>query len=100
MTLSLMLHELATNAAKHGALSTADGRLTIRWQFDPGQPDLEFYWREENGPAVSAPQRTGFGSKLIQSIAAQLGGTAHLTYNREGVEARLRLPLDQPRAAV
>lgn len=100
VTLSLVLHELATNAAKHGALSTADGRLTIRWQFDPGQPDLEFYWREENGPAVSAPQRTGFGSKLIQSIAAQLGGTAHLTYNREGVEARLRLPLDQARAAV
>lgn len=100
VTLSLVLHELATNAAKHGALSIPGGRLTIRWQLDPGPPDLEFCWREENGPAVSAPRRTGFGSKLIRASAAQLGGTAHLAYQREGVEARLRFPVDQARAAV
>src|SRR5690606_26561143 len=62
-TRSLVLHALATNAAKHGALSTPEGCRIIRWQLDPSQPALEFCWREENGPAVSAPQRTGFGSK-------------------------------------
>ncbi len=100
VTLSLVLHELATNATKHGALSIPGGRLTIRWRLDPAQAVLEFCWREENGPAVNAPQRTGFGSKLIRASATQLGGTANLTYQRAGVEARLRFPVDQMRAAV
>jgi len=100
VTLSLVLHELATNAAKHGALSTPGGRLSVRWQFDAEQPVLVFCWREENGPAVSAPERTGFGSRLIRASATQLGGTAHLTYHREGVEALLTFPVDKARAAV
>jgi len=100
VTLSLVLHELATNAAKHGALSTPEGCLIIRWQLDPSQPDLEFCWRETNGPPVVAPRKSGFGTRLIRSTAAQLGGTVHLDYHREGVEVRIRFPVEQARAAI
>lgn len=63
VALSLMLHELATNAVKYGALSTADGAVKLSWRIEAG--DLHVQWRETGGPVVSRPDRTGFGSRLI-----------------------------------
>ena len=84
MALSLMLHELATNAAKYGALSVPAGRVSIAWR-DVG-PRFELAWRESGGPAVTAPTKVGFGSRLIErGLAADVGGKVVVTYPAEGV---------------
>jgi two-component sensor histidine kinase len=63
--LALCLHELATNATKHGALSHADGRVTVEWR-RLGADRVELQWRERDGPAVAPPSRRGFGSRLLE----------------------------------
>lgn len=89
LMLSMVIHELATNAVKYGALSTAEGRVAVHWVRIPGGK-VELHWREFDGPPVEAPQRTGFGSTLIEKgFAAQLGGTAKLQYARHGVGCTL-----------
>ena len=91
----LVLHELATNAAKYGALSTGDGHLDISWKNgpDPTRPEAIVEWRESGGPPVSPPTRRGFGSVLIeQSLAYSLGGGAEIDYRPEGLYARFRFP--------
>jgi PAS domain S-box-containing protein len=96
VTLSLVLHELATNAAKHGALTTPQGRVSVAWRSaqQPGQPpSVELAWSERGGPFVSAPTREGFGSRLIAASAEQLGGEVAMRYTAEGFEARFRFPL-------
>ncbi len=98
ITLSLVLHELATNATKYGALSVAAGRIAIRWEIDDSG-HLEIVWQESDGPAVQPPERTGFGSTLItRSVTHELGGTATLDYRTEGVVCRIRVTLgsDEP----
>jgi two-component sensor histidine kinase len=90
-TFGLILHELATNAAKYGALSHADGKLHIRWQRgpDPSEGDVIVTWEETGGPPVSPPTRRGFGSVLIeQSLTYSLGGKADIEYRPEGLWAR------------
>jgi PAS domain S-box-containing protein len=64
---ALVIHELATNAAKYGSLSTPNGRVLVGWKIihECGEPVLSFYWTERDGPAVSAPTEQGFGSRLI-----------------------------------
>lgn len=80
--LSLGLHELATNAAKYGALSNADGRVSIVWSDRP----FRFEWRETDGPIVAPPSRTGFGSRLIERIVASyFDGKAQLSFDPAGV---------------
>ena len=80
--LSLGLHELATNAAKYGALSNADGRVSIVWSDRP----FRFEWRETDGPIVVPPSRTGFGSRLIERIVASyFDGKAQLSFDPAGV---------------
>jgi PAS domain S-box-containing protein len=71
--LSLLVHELTTNASKYGALSVNDGKVEISWALEEGGT-LSFAWAETGGPAVTAPTKTGFGSKLIDGAASQLGG--------------------------
>ena len=74
LSLSLILHELATNAVKYGALSAIGGKVTIRWAEEQGG-DIETFvltWRESGGPEVAAPEQTGTGSRLIR---AGLDGT-------------------------
>lgn len=97
VTLSLVLHELATNAAKHGALATPRGRLRVAWHRTgdgPGQlPGVELVWAEQGGPPVEPPKKQGFGSRLIAASADQLGGEVSLRYGTEGVEFRFRFPL-------
>ena len=86
ITLSLMLHELATNAAKYGALSVAEGRLSIRWTTREAGAStaVDLHWREENGPPVSPPKSRGFGSRLLAGSAQQLGAELELDYAASG----------------
>ena len=83
--IALVFHELATNAAKYGALSVAEGRVTIETRVDDG--DVSIIWRERGGPAIdSEPRRTGFGTRLAEmSIVQQLGGRLTRTWERAGL---------------
>ena len=94
-SLGLALHELATNAAKHGALSTPSGRVTIEWRrlsLAEGS-GLELIWTERGGPAVAAPTERGFGSLVIeQNLARSLNAEVELTFAPEGLRCRVRLP--------
>jgi PAS domain S-box-containing protein len=91
-TLAMALHELVTNSAKYGALSTLSGRLTIKWEV---QADiLEMLWEERDGPAVQKPVSRGFGTRsVIASIESQLGGQAEFDWRSEGLICRLSVPL-------
>lgn len=98
VSLSLALHELATNAAKYGALSTAGGTVRLTWATDAhdeaGQPTFKLLWRETGGPAVTAPTRVGFGSRLIQRVlAGDFGGTVSLDYHPDGLVCLLVAPV-------
>jgi two-component sensor histidine kinase len=83
LAFSLGLHELATNAAKYGALSTPDGRVQVQWAAAPGQ--IHFNWHESGGPRVSPPTRRGFGSRLLEDALASDLGQTKLEYMPEGV---------------
>jgi CheY-like chemotaxis protein len=90
--LALVLHELATNAAKYGALSAAAGRVSATWAVN-ARGDCELHWREAGGPPVSAPTRTGFGASLIRrSVPFDLGGESEIDYAPEGLVARISVP--------
>ncbi|PVM83410.1 sensor histidine kinase [Caulobacter endophyticus] len=90
---ALALHELATNAAKYGALSTPAGRVAIAWRLDePGVVD--FSWTETGGPEVTAPSRRGFGSRMIErSLGGELKGSATLDFRPEGLVCTIRAKL-------
>jgi len=90
--MALVLHELATNAAKYGALSRAGGKLCVSWALDAGNA-CDITWREGNGPTVRPPSRSGFGTVLIdRSIPFDLGGTSHVEYLPEGLQGFFRIP--------
>jgi len=91
--LGLVLHELATNAAKYGALSTNGGRVTIRWDAAADQKMVRILWSEDGGPPVTAPARRGFGTTLIESsLSHGLGGEISLAYDPSGFRAEMTLP--------
>jgi PAS domain S-box-containing protein len=93
VTLTLAFNELATNAAKYGALSEPAGRVTLTWR-EQAQA-IELLWRETGGPPVSAPVRLGFGSRLIDHVIAyEFDGESKLAYAPEGLTCRMRLPLN------
>jgi two-component system CheB/CheR fusion protein len=91
-SLALLLHELATNAAKYGALSVPDGRVCVSWTLD--NRELHLTWTERGGPPIGgAPPREGFGSMLARrSVAGQLGGQLSFDWNRGGVVVHLTVP--------
>ena len=92
VALALATHELATNAAKYGALSNDTGRVTVNWAVQAGQ--LTFNWREEGGPPVDPVSRTGFGTKLIKrTLAAELKGRADLNFAPTGLVCRVEAPI-------
>lgn len=95
VTLSLMLHELATNAAKYGALSVAEGRLAVHWTAaETGAGTMvDLRWREDGGPPVSPPTNRSFGTRLLTSSAKQLGAELELDYAAPGLRCRLRFPV-------
>ena len=93
-TLGLILHELATNAAKHGALAAPEGSVRLAWEAAGGGERLRLEWREAGGPAVRPPERHGFGRTLIEEIVRhELKGTADLRFAPEGVIYRLDVPI-------
>ncbi len=89
VSICLALHELATNAAKYGALAVDQGRVSIAWtvQTGTGSPArLVLRWEETGGPPVTPPTHRGFGSRLIENLlAAELNGTVKITYDPKGV---------------
>jgi two-component sensor histidine kinase len=82
LLLTMALHELATNAVKYGALSNRSGKVGIHWQQTDGR--LSLVWRESGGPAVRPPEKTGFGSRLLERALKTLG-TVELTFAPAGV---------------
>ena len=88
--LALVIHELATNANKYGALSTSEGRLSFTWQGTAEGLMLE--WAEQGGPAVEPPSRRGFGTALIQRSIQAEGGTAEPAYLPDGLRWHFTLP--------
>jgi two-component sensor histidine kinase len=94
LTVAMALHELATNAAKYGALSSDRGQVHIDWTSANGADGpFRLIWREVGGPPVAARGRTGFGSRLIESGTDQIGGSATLEFNPSGVVCTLECPL-------
>lgn len=93
---SLALHELSTNAAKYGALSTPSGVVTIDWTIDlKNDRRLELRWQEYGGPLVVAPSHRGFGSRLIEGVlAAELQGTVNVLYEPSGLLCEVSAPID------
>jgi PAS domain S-box-containing protein len=91
-TLALVLHELATNAAKYGSLSTPKGRLLVRWEIQRqrAEPELTFSWVEKDGPPAAAPAEQGFGSQLI---ATALGGAPRISFEPRGFAFEITLPM-------
>lgn len=93
LSLGLIVHELATNAGKYGALSTNDGKVYISWRLIELH-SAEFLWREAGGPRVVAPARQGFGMTLIEKVAEhELGSAIDLRFEPGGVECLLVLPV-------
>jgi len=88
--LALVFHELATNAAKYGALSAPGGRLSISWRTAADQTEIE--WVESGGPEVIVPTRRSFGSNLIERSLGGFGGSAKIEFPRSGVICRMTLP--------
>jgi two-component sensor histidine kinase len=92
LALAMALHELGTNAVKYGALSAEGGRVSIRWT-EAGDR-LRLAWIETGGPPVEAPRRRGFGSRLIErGLAADLGGSAALRFDPEGLRCDIEASL-------
>jgi len=94
LALGLVFHELATNAAKYGALSTPTGRVTISWRTSEQANGARLWtleWREEGGPPVTAPKASGFGSQLIKvSVQQDLGGAVEIDYAPGGLVCRIQ----------
>ncbi|MGE0575123.1 MAG: sensor histidine kinase [Reyranella sp.] len=99
ITLSLMLHELATNAAKYGALSVDEGKVSIGWSAVPSGAGIEvdLHWQEQNGPPVAAPRSRGFGTRLLNGSAEQLGARFDVDYAAQGFRCRLRFSVPRHR---
>ncbi len=88
---ALVLHELATNAAKYGALSSASGRVLVNWDLTPDS--LTLRWCETGGPATVAPSKNGFGTRVVTaSIERELQGKATFNWRAEGLECILAVP--------
>jgi PAS domain S-box-containing protein len=90
-SMAMIVHELATNAAKHGALSTTAGKVLIEWRRAKGDR-IVFKWTEKGGPPVAAPTRQGVGSTVIARAAAYLRAEVALSWTAEGLAFELDVP--------
>lgn len=97
LSVTLALHELVTNAVKHGAFANNEGRIELSWKVEPSTSAMKLHlaWSEEGGPPVKAPQRKGFGSRLLSSLAAQSGAAYSCEYPSTGFKCELALPLER-----
>lgn len=94
---ALIVYELGTNARKHGALSVAQGVLRVVWEVrsEKGRRSLHLTWTERGGPKVAAPERTGFGTRLVEQSLGAHEGSARLRYAAEGLTCEIELPLHE-----
>jgi two-component sensor histidine kinase len=93
LTMALLFHELATNAAKYGALSHSVGKISVRWSYS--DPWLNVEWRESGGPPVTMPNHRGFGTRLFLRALEQFGGKAEATFAPAGLICNLSVPLSE-----
>lgn len=93
LMMALLVHELATNAAKYGALSSSVGNLSIQWSLADARLDLE--WRESGGPTVTAPVHRGFGTRLFSRALEQFGGAVEATFATTGLICKLSFLLQE-----
>ena len=105
LTLSMVVHELATNAAKYGALSALDGRLRVRWTVERGGAEtgqaagrVRLDRQESDGPPVTMPERRGFGSRLIERSTRELDGDGELVFEPAGLRYWVTIPLNSSNA--
>jgi PAS domain S-box-containing protein len=89
--LNMIVHEMVTNAVKYGALSDAAGDVAVSWRRHRGR--LELVWKERGGPPSAPPRRQGFGSRLIERLATQIGASTHMNWDKAGLKAQLTWPL-------
>lgn len=91
-SMAMVLHELTTNAVKHGALSVPSGRLRVEWS--GGEEDIVIRWSEAGGPPVKAPSRQGFGTRLLGPVVqTELGGKLRLDWNPDGFACEMAIPI-------
>ena len=90
-SIALIIHELATNAAKYGALTSEAGCVDLSWRFEDEL--LVLRWIENGGPSTAAPSHAGFGSELVQGTVEQLGGTLDYDWQADGVAITISLPI-------
>jgi two-component system CheB/CheR fusion protein len=96
LTLGLAIHELATNAAKYGALSTPHGSVDVTWRVDCQAGQLALHWIERGGPPVHPPERRGFGRLLLERVlVSDLGGRVEMDFAPAGLNCAIALPLDE-----
>jgi two-component sensor histidine kinase len=98
---ALVVHELATNAAKHGALSTEGGSVFVRWAIDATttEPTISFHWQEKGGPVVTAPKRKGFGTVLLERAVATSAVPPRFDYSPQGFSYEVKAILAEQRVA-
>jgi len=94
---AMILHELGTNSLKYGALSKADGVVSIGWSVEGNA--VRLHWSERGGPPAQAPVKRGFGAALIEQSAKSAGGSAHMSMEADGVRWQIALPLPRHRTA-
>jgi two-component sensor histidine kinase len=94
---ALIMHELATNAAKHGAMTTENGTVSVRWSVDAtsSEPAILFQWQERGGPPAMPPKRKGFGTVLLERAVATTGEPPHFEYTPEGFTYEVKASLAQ-----
>jgi two-component sensor histidine kinase len=93
IAIAMTLNELCTNTTKFGALSVPAGRVDIVWTLDPATQQLHLRWTEKNGPAVQAPDKRSFGTRLVETLGKQLKGEVHLGYEPSGFVYAFNVPL-------
>ncbi|WP_311043980.1 PAS domain-containing protein [Rhizobium lentis] len=96
LPVSMILHELGTNALKHGAASVPGGKIRVTWEMEAGPRDrtwLVCQWREEAGPPIHESVRQGYGTELIKGLAAHMGGSVELNYPPSGFTATIKFPM-------
>lgn len=93
IAVAMMLNELCTNATKFGALSVPAGRVAIAWAITADAQHLRLTWDESGGPAVQAPTRRSFGTRLIETLGRQLNGEPEMSYAPTGFSYALTVPL-------
>jgi two-component sensor histidine kinase len=100
-TFALIIHELSTNAVKHGALSRLEGRVAIEGRMEPSDGNIlfRFTWTETGGPTAEPPRRQGFGSSILRGIAKRFAESVEVNYRPEGLMYELKIPISSIRGS-